>query len=83
MATLRDKLKDIPDVKDFAGGNDKQREHLNEITKAIKFIKDAAKDADDKDHELLKGMARTNTLAWEDGILVTYATPATLVSVGP
>jgi hypothetical protein len=83
MATLREKLKNLPDVKDFAGGNDKQREHLNELVKLGKAIKDAAKDADDKDHELLKGMARTNVIAWESGILVTYATPATLVAVGP
>lgn len=80
MATLRDKLKDLPNLKEFEGGNDKQRMHLNELVKAINDIRTAAKQDKDADHALLKGMTRTNFDAWLDGTLATYAQPAQLVA---
>jgi len=35
-------IQKLPDLKEFEGGNNKQRDHLNALVKAIKLIRDAA-----------------------------------------
>lgn len=64
----------IQRIKDFAGGNDKQRAHLNELVKAVNEITDLARKCVgwDKLINLLDGMEIRVSYAEENGEVVTY-----------